>query len=197
MPLMLKHDTKIWFIHIPKTGGTSIVANLREMGVQVKHIDEEPVAHGVTLQHLTPEQLDHRISHWKNYPAFAVMRDPWHRTQSEYHYQRALGLTQHESMEDWLVQKLRAYRKDNSVDDNHIRPQVDFIREDTRVFSSVRASRYWLNDLFGLGRGTLWRRHKNVTDYKKISLKHLDRSVRELWNDLYHEDVVRWKELTK
>lgn len=68
-------DPRSTFIHIPKTGGTSILTWLEsEFNIQSDH----------KVKHLTISQL------YKRYPvlgfSYAVVRNPWDRIISGYHY---------------------------------------------------------------------------------------------------------------
>ena len=89
MPLDLKRE--IVFIHIPKTAGTAI-----EIALGIKAaggISEEAILwgeasqeRGGSKQHYTYEEILSAKPHVKSWPAFAVVRNPWDRMVSLYHF---------------------------------------------------------------------------------------------------------------
>ena len=67
---MINHDHKCIFIHIPKTGGTSIA----------KALD-------ITRNHKLGKELKKEYnSYWNDYTTFSVVRNPWDRMVSLYFY---------------------------------------------------------------------------------------------------------------
>jgi len=98
------HDKKLLFIHVPKTGGSSI-----EKALDVQHLDalyshkrcadampdvvqlfqgeQQKKVHAVTPQHLTAAQLKIILGKtFDEYHKFAVVRNPYDRMVSEYCY---------------------------------------------------------------------------------------------------------------
>jgi chondroitin 4-sulfotransferase 11 len=61
------------FIHIPKNGGTSVTRWLRDN----LNAEKAGIKHG-SMQHIELERAD--------YPTFAVVRNPWERLVSLYHF---------------------------------------------------------------------------------------------------------------
>lgn len=186
----------VWFVHVPKTGGTSITANLIENGCKIAFRDLDRVPDRVTSQHLTPSELDKKLPQWKNWPAFAVVRDPWSRTLSEFNYQLREEITHIKDINEWLIHKHDALQHDVCVDDNHIRPQADFVNERVKLFVSVEKAKHYLCRLFFARRLLTWKRRKNLGTYEKISLENLSHHARTLWNSMYARDVKLWHDLT-
>jgi chondroitin 4-sulfotransferase 11 len=83
----ISHDLKTIFIHIPKSAGESIE---KALGMYGKEESLWGVRGGKVLQHLTPKQLlRFRIIDpdvWDAYFSFAVVRNPWDKAVSEYHW---------------------------------------------------------------------------------------------------------------
>ena len=74
------YDRKIVFIHIPKTAGTSIASALgREMDGSF------------SLSHFTPSEAKKYIFQdgWERFYSFSVVRNPWERYISLYHYHKS------------------------------------------------------------------------------------------------------------
>ncbi len=135
----IDHPRKLLFIHIPKTGGTSIESALGIHGVDNRGNQQEPDLHlafgrlrpDCSLQHLTLDELreegclppDHR-----SYYCFTFVRNPWERLVSEFFYLRHLttaagkeGPTDFPSFAAGLEEKVASRKV-------HFRPQVDFVR---------------------------------------------------------------------
>ena len=140
MPLVLHDGFRIFFAHVPKTGGSSVENYLiRRFGFAALTIRQGKVKHGrkrdlihspshmaaADLRHFLPERLD---------LCFAVVRDPARRMISEYGFQKGQSLMSRLSFGLWLRAMLHAARLDPRVYDNHIRPQVDLVPEGAEIF---------------------------------------------------------------
>ena len=74
---------KLFFIHIPKTAGTSISHHLKNCSV-LNGKDYQSRLHG--SKHWTYEQLTRHIQHPDQYNFFTVVRNPYDRIVSGYYY---------------------------------------------------------------------------------------------------------------
>ena len=143
MPVFLNGDRKILFVHIPKTGGTTLermlVASQWEMRFRATS-KSEPRIFGLrrcSPQHyhaaLLREVFDLSAFSFR----FLVVRDPIARFRSEYLH-RTRDLTPppiHASaVEDWAERAFAAYEADPYVYDNHLRPQAEFALEDAAIY---------------------------------------------------------------
>lgn len=99
----INHDLKCIFIHIPRTGGSTIeklldMENLDEKGFSNIH-DEKRLFGRIQdgtednylsthLQHLTAHEIKQRVGEeiWNNYFKFTIVRNPWDRIISIYKY---------------------------------------------------------------------------------------------------------------
>lgn len=162
MPLARIGGTVLFFVHIPKTGGTSVEAYLRAKG---------PVAlHGTRADwsRCTPQHIHRELYAELAPPAFydhgfAILRDPKARLISEFRMRvepirpkfrpmgwarmarnRAKGLPTYAvrigrkveflDFDAWVERIFDAQRRDPYVKDNHIRPQVEFVDPAHRLF---------------------------------------------------------------
>lgn len=152
MPLARINGRILHFVHIPKTGGSSVKAFLQRHGTLALYC-WPPVAWGRTSpQHMEAEAHAHLVPDGFCDASFAIFRDPVSRLESEYRY-RAKALRQ--AMPDatpvnavewidgtpfcggfdaWVRATLTAYEADPFVYDNHIRPQSHFWRRGLTPF---------------------------------------------------------------
>jgi len=89
---MILHDKKIIFIHIPKTGGTSIEHFLNHGHVHVKDLDSDRglgfcKKQNRWLQHFSLPEYYYKHKNGKDithYYSFAFVRNPWDRAVSSW-----------------------------------------------------------------------------------------------------------------
>lgn len=127
---MISHDLRCVFIHVPKTGGTSIEkAILRSLNLTWEQREklslfdnrtpsDVPVAHMsgpeyVRFGYLTEQQ-------WVDYFSFAFVRNPWDRLVSEYRYRFSHGMSFAEFVDYSFSTELEEERR-------HIIPQSSFL----------------------------------------------------------------------
>jgi len=128
----------VLFVHIPKTGGTSIgkalmaagaKTALHAIGVRPYSRCEPPHAHAAVLQKLVSDDFYDL--------ALAVHRNPYSRLVSEYRMRMRVTDPQRQpAFDTWVNETLDAYKADPYHLDNHIRPQTSFL------FDKVKAFRY-------------------------------------------------------
>lgn len=136
MPLY-RHDNKIvFFVHIPKTGGTTVETALKQAGAveALKFKSKNPYSKA-TLQHMHAEvyrlAVDRSFHDW----CFTVVRNPYARFASEYKMKVVDAEDDTEtSVADWAIQNFERFREFSYTRDNHIRPQVQFTSKRTTVF---------------------------------------------------------------
>lgn len=138
------------FVHIPKTGGTSVEAALRP------HCTEFLYDRGFHSERLRFSRCSAQHFHWAALQAlfpndffslkFAVVRDPVARIVSEYRFRQGLrprsrrntrppgSGREPEGFGPWLRYAFDLYRKAPYAFDNHIRPQVAFVADGVEVF---------------------------------------------------------------
>lgn len=135
MPLIRHQGKVILFVHIPKTGGTSIEDAMKKAGAVVafRYGSRFKGFMKTTFQHLSADVYAHVIPPDFYDYAFALSRHPVTRLVSEYfHRRKHNGETQ--VFDRWVNTALDAHAADCFAMDNHIRPQVDFLTPDVAVF---------------------------------------------------------------
>ncbi len=145
MPLYLKDNCRpILFLHIPKTGGSTIENWLNAECNYSQMLLSKYALDGMTCtpQHLSFESISALVgedfSTAKSY-AFTVVRNPFDRLVSEFFYrvgmkQIRLGSSPEKYFSNWVNDILEKATKSPDVLDNHLRPQGFFISDDVRIF---------------------------------------------------------------
>jgi hypothetical protein len=166
MPIFSNAKRSILFIHIPRAGGMSI----EDLFLQNYWIPDLLHYHskGIILgpyYNCTPQHVHAEIL--KQIPAsalikenilvettsFTVVRNPIERFKSEINFQLAsekFPNTPYDTIANILID---AYEKNNYVFDNHLRPQHEFILENTKIFKfedTIHNIRNILNETFDL-----------------------------------------------
>ncbi|KJZ17947.1 sulfotransferase family 2 domain-containing protein [Loktanella sp. S4079] len=134
MPIFILKQKVLFFIHIPKTGGSSIETALRQQGARQALLS---ASNGgfmkCTPQHMHAPLIELFIpSSFRDF-TFAVCRHPVNRLISEFHMRRDRwenGI----SFSEFVDYTFKKYRDNEYIFDNHIRPQSEFVTRDTRVF---------------------------------------------------------------
>lgn len=198
MPLF-RHEGKIvLFVHIPKTGGTAVEHFLKSGPVGCAlHAQKKVWMKSITPQHLHWKVLEKWVPEGFYDAAFCVVRNPYARIASEYRWRKQTvregGVKDFNS---WVAARLREYRKDKFICDNHIRPQVDFVGEPVVVFRLEDGLEAPINhalDLLGVT-GMDLAELKNLKSNKtsvKAPLK-ASRQTLEALADFYREDFARF-----
>ncbi len=138
MPFVEADGKRILFIHIPKTGGTSIEKWLGSKGPIMFRSIGIPPQHRTTPQHFTYNDLSHLFGDEYFDYSFAIVRNPFNRFVCEYKM-RALEARrgiwgQAPAFALWSETVVEAYRSNRWFLDNHLRPQWEFISKRVRVF---------------------------------------------------------------
>jgi hypothetical protein len=130
MPLFVKEDRAVLYVHVPKTGGTAIEAFFLKNGFRAEFFDTGGPQSFNKYRRCAPQHMDARqiqalLRPGKIDYVFMTVRDPVARIVSEYKMQsRTLGGCG--LMGDWLERMLAQYAKSPYFFENHFRPQVEF-----------------------------------------------------------------------
>lgn len=139
MPILFPNGKIIFFVHVPKTGGSSVedymIRRFGPMSMLDKHKHKRvrgtglisPITHlsAVDLEQIVPPNCD---------LCFAVVRDPLKRMVSEYRWQSGGSRMSRREFSTWLRVMIAAARVEPRVYDNHIRPQDQMVPAGAEVF---------------------------------------------------------------
>lgn len=146
MPVFSKNGKSILFVHIPKTGGTSIddmflSAGWKRTYFLSKKARQQDRRHHDLLrcspQHMDADQLKSVFSLEKFDAIFMVTRNPISRFQSEYvmrNPKNAASRSDKASVDRWANKHLKLLSDNPYALDNHLRPQIDFFLPGAHVF---------------------------------------------------------------
>ena len=189
MPVYRFYKKELLHIHIPKTGGTSVTKAVEKHGGLSSYMRKSPVAQ---CGNVPPQHMD--IEHTKMFfdlekiPAFAVVRDPWKRTVSEFVWQTRTINFQH--LNSWLRSNLINVQHEKHA--NHFLPQHKFINKDVKLF---RYDRDWNAMIDYVGKQLKIRnfdiefREGQVNNYDAPKRRIVSKTTQSLWEDFYKEDL--------
>jgi len=138
MPIFNINNKRVLFIHIPKTGGTSIENWLSNFGEMQFYQPGIPTFMKCTPQHLTLNDFNVLFGEKFFDVIFAVVRNPYNRLVSEYLFRTADQLKTFKKrvdFSDWLMLHLGEAQLNKYHLDNHLRPQTNFIGPQMKIFS--------------------------------------------------------------
>ncbi len=137
MPI-IKNEKKelIYFVHIPKAAGSSLGNAIREF-YDIGLFSKNKQFMDITPQHLDREQIEYINLNKLIDHSFTVTRHPMDRIISEYKYRsnnRSILLRNLLDFDSFVYYCFNEYKKNKNVLGGHIKPQVEFILKDTRIF---------------------------------------------------------------
>ena len=129
MPVAIIDGRGVLFVHIPKTGGSSVERYLSRHGPVFLEGNGRAAGLRCSAQHLHAEALASIEANEGHDWTFTIVRHPVARLVSEYRYQmRKPGwLRSRLSFSGWLSYALARRAVDPWYRDNHFRPQHEFI----------------------------------------------------------------------
>jgi len=195
---MISYECRSIFVHIPKTGGTSIekiiwpnnedrsVTNLC-MGL-VSEFRNKYQTGG--LQHLLARQILQEVGRevFHDFFKFTIVRNPWDRAVSQYLYmqerkdlRRFLGLSETDCFKKYLalIQKKEHVQWESQhkfILDENEEVMVDYIGRFERFDDDVTCI---LNEIGA----------KNAVDFKANVIPHLKKSTRSHYRDYYDSEA--------
>jgi len=135
MPVFTIENKRYTFIHIPKTGGSSIEAWLSSLGPMFFYSGNVvPSFLKCTPQHFTIDYLT-LLDPTPSDAMFCIVRDPYQRAESEYHFRTAgQRPAMRPDYSTWMIQQINRYKTQKHHLDNHFLPQSHFVNEKVSRF---------------------------------------------------------------
>ena len=144
MPAYRINNRNVLFIHVPKTGGTTVEkilsqhasSNLHSQGGKLlKPCRGSILTRSLALQHFHAALLEAMFARDFFDYAFMIVRDPLDKLKSEYRHSRALGrLDTRLPFGAWVEVMLALAAVSPNLSNNHFRPQADFSCFSAEVF---------------------------------------------------------------
>lgn len=132
----VSHEHKVIFVHIPRTAGESIENCLSMYGGEPSQFFWGTVDNLDVLQHNTARELKLKIHNdtiWDEYTKFSVIRNPFSKAVSEYHWYLRYG--PHCTFEEWVMSlenRIAINRAINISEIGHNMPQRSFLFDEDK-----------------------------------------------------------------
>lgn len=142
MPVYRKDGRSVLFVHVPKTGGTSVEhlfrANGWEQGFFSAKYGKGTLNHLMYCgpQHLHAEPLEQLFRLERFDLIFTVVREPVARLRSEYvwrHRKKEQVDLGARAVSAWFASSVKRFRANPYLYDNHLRPQHEFLLPGSEV----------------------------------------------------------------
>lgn len=135
MPIFrLPNKKVVLFIHIPKSGGTSVEQQFRRTGCEEFLFNSKADPYfKCSSQHFHRDPLEQLLDLQKIDYIFTVVRNPVSRMISEYKF-RINQKSTSQGIDQWYSEIQKQYKLNHFINDNHIRPSNEFIINRCRIF---------------------------------------------------------------
>ena len=201
MPIFRLNDKLVYYAHVPKAGGSSVADYFASIGARTAF------AYGAQWRtrpsnrwsSTSPQHIDAK-SLLELFPddffdaCFTVVRHPEERIKSEYRFR--VGRSQiHASLSftEWLRVVTYAAKSNPFVFDGHIRPQIDFVPVNCKVFKleeDLTCLGAWLSETLNIDMPNRpFSQHSNKSEDIGITMHRHDR---ELIKTFYSTDFDRF-----
>ncbi|MBZ8133731.1 sulfotransferase family 2 domain-containing protein [Afifella sp. IM 167] len=137
MPIFRIKDQNVLFIHIPKTGGTSIEKWLGRFGSPSLYNPKLGGDMPCVPQHFHKDIYEYMFSPDFFDYKFCVVRNPYNRMISAFNYRmktRRLYKYSPFNLHQWCRLEFLRYRTSSYILGNHLRPQSEYIYGDPEIF---------------------------------------------------------------
>lgn len=204
MPVFKNGDKNVLFIHVPKTGGTSVEKIFTDSGYD-KYLydksygkDSPNYLRRSSPQHLHAELLRATLRLNRFDVIFMTTREPMARFKSEYAMRNKEHLKPGEQrVEQWTDSAFAKYIADPFVHDNHLRPQSEFYLPGCIVYPLEDGlesivddlnAKHGLNLSNNIPRSMDRQKRSGYSSKDVVVPKLVERRVKEF----YHDDFVKF-----
>jgi hypothetical protein len=201
MPVFIRDNVRILYIHVPKTGGTSLERFFVANRFHMQYFDTGGRKESLNTvrwcppQHMHAEMLHAIFDVTKFNYVFMTVRDPFSRLISEYKMRRVQSKNNIDDLNPWIMRAFNGYRRNRCVLGNHVRPQIDFLVANCDVRRLEDG--YDLNWLAALSEKLSVRFEHMVVDRvqesSKVEIPRMDEDVTAAVREFYKEDFLRFQ----
>lgn len=185
-------NTKLFFIHIPKTGGSSIE---RVLNCSLMLRKEGPWHYGTSPQHLPLSIIEHEMPNFNECIFFTLVRNPYKRILSEFLWRCKLNKVSYDNDDDikkaflnFLTYTLYELKEEERIIafDRHLETQYSFIQHSTATVNIFKLEKInllelWLSKIFK----------------KKVNIPHTHKTKTSKNYDFLLADITIKKTITK
>lgn len=139
MPVFSRNGVHILYIHVPKTGGTSVEDFFQRNEFVVSYLDRDIKPAGLNVvrrcspQHMSRHQLEATFNIGQFKYVFMTVRNPYARLISTFRMRHARP-GHSVDFDVWASSALERCSNSPYIFDNHIRPQADFYVARAEIF---------------------------------------------------------------
>ena len=185
------------FVHVPKTGGASIIQICLRHGIRIVDHDLRNPAHVSLAKY---KEVNNNIY------SFAIVRNPWSRLVSTYHFLRDGGIKQEDksdadryvnSYKDFNEFVLEAFQDPEILEQIHFRPQYQWVSDENGLivdlvgrFEKLQMSCIRWCKLIGLPEYKL--PHVNKSEHKSYKTYYSEKTI-DIIRKVYSTDVELFK----
>lgn len=195
---MIIHKLKLIFVHIPKTGGSTI-SNILVPNINIHDEKYMEYLYGIknnkALQHLSIIEIKKIVKNTDDYYKFSIVRNPYDRLVSEYYWCQIknIGNKSGQKFDDFLNYIIDIF-KNNKFDTNiytdHFIPQYKFLYDDNILkvdkifkFENFNNVLQFLKEKYDIN--TNFYKHLKVHNGNKLNLTQNQKNI--IYN-LYKKD---------
>jgi hypothetical protein len=205
MPYFKNKDINVLFIHIPKTGGTSVDTYFSEKyNISEKNIPKEDLYnYGIIekkkypLQHMTLNEIMKNKELFnitlKNIKILSIVRNPYYRIISEliYNHKMTIDYTKTQ-VYDKILELFKEYELNNTIYDNHIKPQYLFL-DNFFIKNIIILHTESLKEDMHKNGYTDFKLHANKAHFDNIDyMSYLNDNSIRLINIFYRKDFIKF-----
>ena len=192
---MINHEHKFLFLHLPKTGGTSIN----------KFFNDKFDNNKRDFGH--PYLSEYKCNNFDDYFKFTIVRNPYDRLVSAFFYMKEYSKFQsdinfrkkwkleHDTFESFVIEKLPIIVGNKNTRPRHFKPQVDFGTAGLDYigsFVTMQDDMNFICDEIGIDRQDL--PHVNSSNHKRYD-EYYNEELLNIVKTLYLEDFNNYEHL--
>jgi len=207
VPYIKINGVNIYYIHIPKTGGSSIMNwfyNIIDLSDECEgdirfYNPQIPLFLNITPQHFRYIDISLFLNFRDVDHIFSIVRNPYSRIISEYYYSTQhihLKFRKRPDFNQWVQKQLTQFKKNYFHSDGHYIPQADFTEDNVKIFRYEdgfqlieNEIRSWLN-LNSLSDYHI--PHINKSTEKNIESLNIASTTKNLIQDIYRIDFDKF-----